>query len=887
MGYGLAKDSRGNIWVATFGDGIIKCDIQRKQYVQIDEVYPAIEGRRFTDIVIDKNDNAWVGSDGKGLYLINEQNGITENYRNEKILGDQVMDLLLDNQDNLWVGTLEGVTMISREKGIFNQFPFNKSGDGQELSNTSLCLDNDGNVWVARNNVLYIADPIEKQLKRQDVAGESTGQYSESQVFEIRPDSRGNIWICTDGNGVFRFNTRTNSLDNLNEQDGLPNNVVYTIIEDDNNNYWLSTNKGLSMYNPRSNTFKNYDKSDCIRSNEFNWKSFYKDPGSGYLYFGGIGGVTIFHPDSIKDSPIVPTVRFTRFKVNHEPVVIGEKYNDIEVLSSNINECETIYLSYKDYAMTFEFSALHFANPGKIKYKYLMEGIDEGWITAEAKERSVTYINIPPGDYTFYVKATNQDGVWNDTPTKIDIEIEPPFWQSLWFRIVAGINIFLLVILFVIARTRQLMKQKQQLAKIVANRTKELVTKNQQIEQQKNELEEHRSHLEKMIKSRTKDLRIAKEKAEESDQLKTAFLESISHEIRTPMNAMYGFSQLLDDKNLTSVKRVKYIDAILNSTNLLLGIFTDLVDISKIHSNQLKLIPVSFNLNFLLEKLHEELRVTMQDAGKTNVELKLTKGLTDKESEVVTDPARVSQIINKLVHNSIKFTNDGFIEFGYSVINNKIQFIVRDTGQGISKEKQELIFDYFNKEDFTSEARKYGGVGLGLSIARGLVNLMQGEIRLQSQKGIGTTFFVELPYKPSEDHDETDLLGINEINDRNLWEGKSILIVEDEEYNFIYLKEILQGSGAVIVHSKSGKNAIELCQAKHFDLILMDIKLPGLSGLEATSQIRRFNPTVPIIAQTAHAMHLDREQSLKAGCNDYIAKPYTKKEIIQLVQKYL
>ncbi len=887
--YGIHQDNYKNYWFATFGDGLYHYIAQKDELIKYMNGDKNLKGKRFTTIGSDAAGNVWVGSYQHGVFRYNQQNGSFTQYLargNHNLTDSIVTDVFLDNENVLWIGTQKAINKYIPKKDAFKTFAFHNMVDrnNKDFKATSICQDMAGNLWVAGNNQLYKFDKInEKFIELNNFYGD-TDLFKNCFIYDLCPDSKSNIWLCTDGSGIFKYTPSKNKIKNYSQLNGLPNDVIYGMLEDNNKNLWFSTNKGLSFYDTEKNDFTNFDENDGIKNNEFNWKSFSKND-QGELIFGGVNGFTVFKPDSIKISSRLPVVRFTEFKVNHKNVPIHTKGKESTILTNNINETKNLQLSYRDYAITFEFSALHFVNPGKIMYQYKLDGLDEEWITVDASRRLVTYTNVPPGRYTFLVKAANADGIWNENPTTIKISIAPPFYKALWFRVLLLISVFFLFYLVFLIRTKQLKHQKEVLAKQVEQRTLELVEKNKKIEKQNKELAEHQNHLEQMVHERTHDLQNAKEKAEESDRLKTAFLENISHEIRTPMNGIYGFSQLLDNKNLTTVKRIKYIDAIKNSTNQLLSVFTDLIDVSKLHSNQLDVNENTFNLNRLLEQLYEEFNQLLRETEKPELELKLTKGLQDNDCNIISDPVRISQVLSKLIHNGIKFTVDGFVEFGYTVSGDTLQFIVRDTGIGISKDKQTLIFDYFLQEDL-GHSRKYGGIGLGLSIAKGLITLLNGSIELKSEKGKGTTFYINLNYNPVVLDKKT-----GEERDFNTedfdWSKKSMLIVEDEEFNFIYLKEVLQKTNAHIVHAKSGQNAIDLCRESAFDIVLMDIKLPDISGIEATRQIRKFNPNIPIIAQTAYAMAKDKENCMEAGCNDYIAKPYKKTDFIRLIKKYI
>jgi PAS domain S-box-containing protein len=373
----------------------------------------------------------------------------------------------------------------------------------------------------------------------------------------------------------------------------------------------------------------------------------------------------------------------------------------------------------------------------------------------------------------------------------------------------------------------------------------------------------------------------AKEKAEESDKLKTAFLHNISHEIRTPMNAIIGFSELLYDRQLEEEKRDHYLDLIRQSSNQLLLIINDIVNISTIEAGQLKAIMKEFNLNRKLQSVYRQFESEARNKG---IELIIEPGLSDDESVIITDETKLVQICINLVNNGIKFTKSGHVRLGYSVKDHSLEFYVEDTGIGIRSDMHEKIFERFRQADLTT-TREYGGTGLGLTIAKAYINLLGGRIWLTSEPGKGTTFYFTIPgdvmKKPTVEHIEP-ASGVVEGD-----QPKVILVVEDEELNYMLIEEYLSGQKVSLLRAKNGIEAIEYCRNyKSINLVLMDIKMPKMDGYEATRQIRTFNKTIPIIALTAHTQSEDMDNAIRAGCDMFISKPVKQNELIALISNY-
>ncbi|OFX23020.1 MAG: hypothetical protein A2033_16415 [Bacteroidetes bacterium GWA2_31_9] len=372
---------------------------------------------------------------------------------------------------------------------------------------------------------------------------------------------------------------------------------------------------------------------------------------------------------------------------------------------------------------------------------------------------------------------------------------------------------------------------------------------------------------------------LAKNKAEESDRLKSAFLANVSHEIRTPMNGIMGFAQMLANPDVTFEKRKFYSEIITNNCNQLLSILNDILDVSKIETGQMKIYNEAVNINNVMLEMTSFFK---PHATKSNISLFSKKEVPDEFAIVNTDLTKLRQIFTNLLSNAIKFTSRGVVEFGYSLKKYNIEFYVKDTGIGILSDLQDKIFDRFRQAE-TSFTKHYGGTGLGLSISKGYVELMGGKIWLESEINKGTTFFFSIPicetdkiYKYNSDFEEN--------NERLI----TVLIAEDEEINFLFIEEILLPFKYKLLHAKNGQEAIEIFEKnKSINLILMDIKMPIKNGFEATEEIRIINSKVPVIAQTAYALSEDIEKLKKFGFNDILTKPMTEKGLLDIIKKYI
>ncbi len=394
-------------------------------------------------------------------------------------------------------------------------------------------------------------------------------------------------------------------------------------------------------------------------------------------------------------------------------------------------------------------------------------------------------------------------------------------------------------------------------------------------------LNEELTESNEKINKINQELVAAREKAEQSDRLKTAFLANMSHEIRTPMNAIIGFADLLLNPSMT-VEKKEFFTRILNtSCNQLLSVVDDVIDIAKIETGQMDIHLGKTNINSTISRIQQ---IFTPQTIQHGVQIRVSNSLPDSHADILTDPNKFGQILTNLVSNASKFTEEGYIDIGYQVKGENIEFYVKDSGIGIKPENFELIFERFHQVEMESN-RQYGGTGLGLPISKAIIEMLGGRIWVESEYGKGSTFYFTLPYKPFYDNHDEDII-IKHTDFR--FKEKTILIAEDEEANYIFIREILDEAGAISIHARNGLEAINLVnETSNIDLILMDIKMPKLNGIEATKEIRKSHPRIPIIALTAYAMSSDREECFKAGCVDYLSKPILRLELFQLIEKHL
>lgn len=352
------------------------------------------------------------------------------------------------------------------------------------------------------------------------------------------------------------------------------------------------------------------------------------------------------------------------------------------------------------------------------------------------------------------------------------------------------------------------------------------------------------------------------------------------------MNGILGFAEMLNDESLSVGNRKKYLDIIHSNGKMLINLIDDIIDFAKIEAGQINIVPQDFSLNTLLSQIHSSFLTEQIKKDSSKVKLVVKKSLTNEDSYINADPNRLRQILTNLIGNSFKFTDTGFIEFGYKKTrNNYLHFFVKDTGIGIASDKLKVIFDRFIQAD-SSSTRKYGGSGLGLAISKGFAELLGGQMWAESEEGKGSIFHFTIPYVSAKKVQGEDIAKRRPKKNYD-WEGKVFLIAEDDKFSYKFLESFLKQTKAEVLHAIDGKEAIDICLKNNIDLVLMDIQMPEMNGLQATEVIKKFNKHLPVIAQTANAINEEKQKCYEAGCDDFVTKPVNIAELYSKIDKWL
>nr|WP_321407864.1 two-component regulator propeller domain-containing protein [uncultured Carboxylicivirga sp.] len=695
----------------------------------------------------------------KQLFKIDAQNlNVIKTYN----LADadiETIELVDDSLNNkLWIGTFDGIICFDKKTESISII--NNIQDYLKLPNPikvySIIPDGEELLWLATDAGLikYNHHSSEAQLIKSI---DDKGAY---RTLDIIKD-KNIVWLAT-SNGLLSYDIETNQIKHLGDENELLSSLSVSIEEDLLGNLWIGTNKGIIKFNPSTKKVTLFTKDDGLQSNDFSQGVKYIDP-KGNLYFGGTDGFNVINPTELMSNILPPPVRITKLLIHNKEIIYDPSENRPQKIDEVIEYCDELTIKNTDYVVSFEFSALNYIQSNKNQYAYILDGFEKDWNMSENR-RFITYTNLPPGTYTLKVKASNNDGVWNEKGTELKIIVQPPFYKKWWFRTLLAAFIVSASLLFYFVRIKMLKNKEERLKQLVRERTFSLHEANEKLEEQKEEittqkelleqkneeiitqneiLEEHRNHLEELVTTRTKELAAAKDKAEESDRLKTAFLANMSHEIRTPMNAIIGFSTLLRHSDFSDEEKVNFIDQIQTNGDSLLHLIDDIIDLAKIEAGQLKLIYKNFDVNGVLLELlntfrHEKLRL-----HKNNIAIDLCNP-SEPEFLINSDPYRLKQVLSNLLSNAIKYTESGSIEFGYNKYDDLLEFFVKDTGIGIEPKSFEHIFERFNKAN-NNGGQLYGGTGLGLSISKQIIDNLGGEMSVESEVGKGSRFSFTIP----------------------------------------------------------------------------------------------------------------------------------------------
>jgi signal transduction histidine kinase/ligand-binding sensor domain-containing protein/HPt (histidine-containing phosphotransfer) domain-containing protein/BarA-like signal transduction histidine kinase len=900
----LLEHADNKLLISTYASGLNEYDKTTGQYQQYlhDPADDKSIGANVVGWLTDDNKNGvWVGTMGGGLNLYHPK---TKNFTRfqhnpadpNSISHDIVMPLFKENDHTLWLGTWGGgLNKLDTRTKKFTHFRHDPD-NANSLSGDSVFAihqDRQGVFWIGtHNNGLNKFDHENNTFKHYKFNANDANTLSNDFVMVIHQTSDGILWLGT-ASGLNKFDPITEEFTTYREEDGLANANIYGILEDELGHLWLSSNGGLSRFDPITEQFKNYDVSDGLQSQEFATFSYYKSK-TGEFYFGGSNGYNHFYPADIKDDTIKPNIVLTNFLVHNETVKIGNTEKNYKadqpfMLDSVINELAELNLTHLEKLITFEFSALHFSEPMNNQYAYMMEGLDEKWVYTNAKNRRATYTNIPAGEYIFRVKGSNGDGHWNEVGKSLKVSVLPAPWLSWW-----AFTFYLLAALGALATYI------------------------------------YRLNFQR-LKEHAINLRLTR-----VDKLKDEFLANTSHELRTPLNGIIGLAESLIDGVAGELpdKANHDLSMVVASGRRLSNLVNDILDFSKLKNHGLQINTTAIDINSMIDVVFTLSRPTLKLKALT-----LVNNISDDFPAVKADEDRLQQILFNLIGNAIKFTESGTVTISAQLVgnntNNEQQFVcidIVDTGIGIAPENLATIFDSF-EQIAGNEERAHSGTGLGLAVSKQLVELHGGKITVSSTLHEGSTFSFTLPTYGTDDSEFDELsYGISTRSENvkqqlsrlqvlddtieyfpvenelvNPEEDTStqiehrdfrILIVDDDAINRQVLNNYLLPLNYQLFNASGGDHALDMITKaseglaageRPFDLILLDIMMPKISGYAVCRKLREKYSVneLPVIFLTAKNQVIDLVESFSSGGNDYLTKPISKYELLSRVETHL
>lgn len=856
---GFSQDQQGNIWVAFNGQGLKKIDAKTKQMIEPADLNRKLPNKFLTAIITANDNSLWVGTYGDGIYRIDPKTReITHKYplKSDGFGENKVSNIYQDSDGKIWAGT-HGSGVFHLDEKTQRFVSLYERDKPNSITNTSyissILEDSSGGLWIATMHGLFLLEEVKENSFQYTQHLQGPGSLSSSAILTLHEDSNQNLWIGTSDRGLNKLNLNSGEFSVFLKRDGLASNNIRGVLSDSKGNLWISGNQGLSKICLHKGEITNYTVNDGLKSNYFLGRSCLKAQ-NGEMFFGSNNGFNAFFPDEIKINSERPLVVLSGFRINNEGVTIGAPDSP---LSKHIRLTKEVELNYQQRSFVINFVAVNYNPAVQHNYSYKLEGFDDNW-NHIGPNHSATYTNLDPGNYTFLVKAANNDGVWSETPTSLNITIRQTPWKS-WWAITIYLTISILAAFFV--------------NKILLERAN-----------MKNKLD-----LEQ----------IARRKEHELSESKTQFFTNISHELRTPLSLIsMPLESLISMKELSIAARER-IGTIHANADKMMRLVNELMDFNKLESARLKLnVQRGEVVNFITE-----IAAVFHDlAVKRNIHFGIYSPFQKLEGWF--DHDKLEKVLANMLSNAFKFTADGG-EIKIQInLENPVQtegnstgrilsLTIVDNGIGISSEELPLVFDKFYQAKSSLKIASQG-TGIGLALTKGLVELHRGSIRVVSTPNLQTEFIIHLPIDRSA-YSETEIAEVSSnlvslegslaseidfIKKNNLLVNQhdkpKVLLVEDNEELRSYISMELKWLFNIL-EAKNGEEGLEMAVKNNPDLIISDILMPLKSGVELCGELKANLNTchIPIILLSSKTALEDQIDGISCGADIYITKPFS------------
>lgn len=864
----MIQDSRGDLWIATEDGGItiFNKEDQDFRYLMHDaDQANSLSCNNVHSLFEDREGYIWIGTFLGGLNRFDPRTGQNRIYLNERnnpnaLSNNYVYAIHEDRLGKLWIGTQAGLNIFVRDKDHFE--PFHPEVFGNQFI-YDLIEDQWGDIWICtRSRGIYRYHAEKEELQHFGPVNADQYGLQANQIISVYEDSKGKLWFGTLEGGLVSWDREKEKFSSLTQEDGLPNNNVYGVLEDGDGLLWITTNKGLSQYHPEKDSFTHFSTVHGLTTNQFNFKSFFKDD-AGWMYFGTVNGLNYFHPDSAHWDISASKVYFTSLKLFNKEVPIKKGGN----LNKHIDQTDTLILKHWQNVITLEFVAINYYSAGNNEYAYYLEGFENSW-NRVGNKRTATYTNLSPGNYVFHVKSTNIRTSQSENERLLHVKVLPPWWLSAGAFFVYGVLILLLILAYA-GFIRFLHKQKLAV----------------QLE------------------------RVEKEKIREINQHKLNFFTFISHEFKTPLTLIIASIEKFFSQSVKNSQNQQELLSIKKNATRLHHLIEQLMEFRKVETDHAS-----------LELRKGDLILFIRDTFTAFTPLFNHKELEHQiksshaEYYCYFDAGKIEMILANILSNAIKNTDHGGKvnldvnvkrekkEEGQTLLNIKVS----DTGTGISKEEHERVFSPFYQS--RSGQSDYIGSGIGLALVKSLIEYLKGNIEIQSHPKIGTTINISVPlwHKPitegkkivsisgnSHPNIKAELLLEKEVEEgftRGFLSEKEliILIVEDNRELLKFLHRHFAQKYKVLL-AKNGEEALAKVEKSLPDLIISDIRMPEMDGVRLCKEIKQEPHTnhIPFILLTAKNGGHSKIEGLSVGADAFMSKPFNLQELDLLVHNML